>query len=224
MRLKDWPAAERPREKLLARGVDALSDAELLAIILRNGARGGDAVTTARAALRRAGGLRPLLELDKQRFATLPGYGSSAYCAIQAGLELGRRYVYSTLEREGPLLNPAAATEFLVSRMKAYRREVFACLLLDARHRVIGFNELFFGSIDAATVHPREVVKCCLTYNAAAVILAHNHPSGVAEPSQSDRSITRRIVDAAQLVDVTVLDHLIVGEIDTVSLAERGWL
>lgn len=108
--------------------------------------------------------------------------------------------------------------------MKAYRREVFACLLLDARHRVIGFNEPVFGSIGAATVRPREVVKCCLTYNAAAVILAHNHPSGVAEPGESDRSITRRIVDAAQLIDVAVLDHLIVGEIDTVSLAERGWL
>jgi DNA repair protein RadC len=221
MTIRDWPADERPREKLLGRGPGALSDAELLAILLRRGCRGLDAVGLARLLLADCGGLRALLEADCARVARLPGCSDTAYATLHAALELGRRYVWTALERDGPLENPAAASSYLVSRMKAYGREVFACLFLDTRHRVIAFRELFYGSIDSATVHPREIVKCCLELNSAAIILAHNHPSGVAEPSAADGAITRRIVDAAALIDVRVLDHLVVGEREAVSMAAR---
>lgn len=224
MTIRDWPADERPREKLLRHGPDRLSDAELLAILLRQGVRGHDAVGLARHLLGVCGGLRGLLETERRRLSALPGCGMATYATLHAALELGRRYVYTALEREGPLENPAAASTYLVSRMKAYGREVFACLYLDTRHRVIAFRELFFGSIDSATVHPREVLKSCLELNCAALILAHNHPSGVAEPSAADSAITRRIVDAAALIDVRVLDHLVVGEREAVSMASRGLL
>ena len=224
MAIKDWPAAERPREKLLREGSAMLSDAELLAVLLRSGVAGVDAVSLARRWLVDCGGLRPLLEFKLERLTALPGAGPAAFATLNAALELGRRYVYSSLEREGPLENPGAASDYLVSRMKAYQREVFACLYLDTRHRVIALRELFFGSIDSATVHPREIVKSCLELNCAAIILAHNHPSGIAEPSAADGLITRRIVDAAALIDVRVLDHLVVGERVAVSMAARGML
>jgi DNA repair protein RadC len=224
MAIKDWPADERPREKLLREGSEVLSDAELLAVLMRSGVAGSDAVSVARRLLNECGGLRGLLEAKLERLARLPGCGPAAFATFHAALELGRRYVYSTLEREGPLENPHAASQYLVSRMKAYQREVFACLYLDTRHRVIALRELFFGSIDSATVHPREIVKSCLELNCAAVILAHNHPSGVAEPSAADGAITRRIVDAAALIDVRVLDHLVVGEREAVSMASLGML
>ena len=224
MTIKDWPETERPREKLLRGGPDTLTDAELLAILLRTGRRGLDAVALARQALGDTGGLRGLLEAPSREFERTAGLGRAAYAAVHAALELSRRYLYATLERDGPLENPDAASSYLVARMKAYRREVFACLYLDTRHRVIAFRELFFGSIDSATVHPREVVQSCLELNAAALILAHNHPSGIAEPSAADTAITRRIVDAARLIDVRVLDHLVVGERVAVSMAARGLL
>ncbi len=224
MAIKDWPAEERPREKLLREGSEVLSDAELLAVLVRSGVACSDALSLARRLLTDCGGLRGLLEARLERLASLPGCGPAAYATFRAALELGRRYVYSTLEREGPLENPHAASHYLVSRMKAYQREVFACLYLDTRHRVIALRELFFGSIDSATVHPREIVKSCLELNCAAVILAHNHPSGVAEPSAADSAITRRIVDAAAVIDVRVLDHLVVGEREAVSMAALGML
>ena len=224
MAIKDWPADERPREKLLREGSQVLSDAELLAVLMRTGVAGSDAVSLARRLLVECGGLRGLLEAKLERLAGLRGCGPAAYATFHAALELGRRYVYSTLEREGPLENPSAASHYLVSRMKAYQREVFACLYLDTRHRVIALRELFFGSIDSATVHPREIVKSCLEFNCAAIILAHNQPSGVAEPSAADGAITRRIVDAAALIDVRVLDHLVVGEREAVSMAALGML
>jgi len=172
MAIKDWPADERPREKLLREGSEVLSDAELLAVLMRTGVAGSDAVSLARRLLAECGGLRPLLEAKLERLAGLPGCGPAAFATFRAALELGRRYVYSTLERDGPLENPGAASQYLVSRMKAYQREVFACLYLDTRHRVIALRELFFGSIDSATVHPREIVKSCLEFNCAA-IMAH---------------------------------------------------
>ncbi|MCZ6895293.1 MAG: DNA repair protein RadC, partial [Gammaproteobacteria bacterium] len=155
---------------------------------------------------------------------SLPGCGPAGFATIKAALELSQRYVYATLKRDGPLQTPSDAGTYLISRMKAYRREVFACLFLDTRHRVIAFRELFFGSVDSAQVHPREIIRACLEFNCAAVILAHNHPSGVAEPSAADRAITQRIVEAAGMVDVRVLDHLIVGECDVISMAELGLL
>ena len=224
MKITDWPASERPREKLVSKGAEALSDAEILAILLRCGIRGTDAVTLARRLLLDSGGLRALLEADLDSFSRLPGCRAAAFSTLKAALELGRRYIYAALEREGPLQNPSDARTYVVSRMKAYRREVFACLFLDARHRVIAFRELFFGSVDTAQVHAREVVRSCLEFNCAAIILAHNHPSGVAEPSAADRAITARLTDAAGLIDVRVLDHLIVGECEAVSMAEMGLL
>lgn len=222
MAIRDWPDSERPREKLIRSGSASLSDAELLAVLIRTGLPGIDAVALARRLLEACGGLRGLLECDAARYAALPGAGLAGYATLAAALELARRYLYTGLERDGPLESPAQAGNFLLARMKAYRREVFACLFLDTRHRVIGFRELFFGSLDSATVHPREIVRACLELNCAALILAHNHPSGVAEPSAADQAITRRIVEAVALIDVRVLDHLVVGEREAVSMAERG--
>lgn len=224
MGIKDWPRAERPRERLLTAGPGVLSDAELIATVLGTGTARADAVTLAREILALTGGLRPLLELPRKEFLRLPGLGPARYVQLQAALELSRRYLRATLQRAGPLTDPAAARHFLVAEFKSLEREVFACLFLDTRHQVIAFEVLFQGTLDAATVHPREVVRRALVLNAAAVILAHNHPSGVAEPSQADRLLTRRLSDALSLVEIRVLDHLVVGDGATASFAERGWL
>jgi len=224
MKIKDWPIGERPREKLLSDGARTLSDAELVAILLRHGTPRNDAVSLARGLLSSSSGLRELLEADLLTFCGLPRCGPAGFATLKSALELSQRYVYATLKRDGPLQNPSDAGTYLISRMKAYRREVFACLFLDTRHRVIAFRELFFGSVDSAHVHPREIIRACLELNCAAVILAHNHPSGVAEPSAADRAIIRRIVEAAGMVEVRVLDHLVVGERDVISIAELGLL
>jgi DNA repair protein RadC len=222
--IRDWPASERPREKLLARGAQALSDAELLAIFLRTGVRGKTAVDVARELLQSYGGLRALLEADRQGFCATHGLGAAKYAQLQAVLEMARRHLAEQLRRTEPLENPAVTRRYLASRLRHLPHEVFACLFLDNRHRVITYEELFRGTIDGASVHPREVVKRALFHNAAAVILAHNHPSGVAEPSRADMQLTRRLVDALALVDIRVLDHFIIGDGDGVSLAERGCL
>jgi DNA repair protein RadC len=224
MSINDWPLAERPREKLLERGAAALSDAELLAIFLRTGVRGRSAVDLARDLLARHDGLRGLLDADTRACLEFPGLGAAKYAQLQAALELGRRYLETTLQRSDPLTSPAVTGQYLTARLRPYEREVFACLFLDNRHRVIRFEELFFGTIDSAVVEPREVVRAALRVNAAAVILAHNHPSGVAEPSRADERLTRSLREALALIGVRVLDHIIVGEGATVSLAERGLL
>jgi DNA repair protein RadC len=222
--IRDWPESERPREKLLRLGAAALSDAELLAILLRNGTRGRSAVDVARTLLAEFRSLRGLLSADVQRARRMRGLGPAGYAQLQAALELARRH-YQELMQNGPALaNPRATREFLRMRLRDLEHEVFCCLYLDNRHRVIAFEELFRGTIDGASVHPREVVKRALIRNAAAVILAHNHPSGVAEPSQADESITRRLKDALALVDIRVLDHLVVGDAACTSFAERGLL
>jgi DNA repair protein RadC len=222
--IRDWPVSERPREKLLARGPAALSDAELLAIFLRTGVNGKTAVDLARELLQAWGGLRPLLEADQKRFCAMHGLGLAKYAQLQAVLEMGRRHLQEQLQREATLDNPDATRNYLISRLRHHQHEVFACLFLDNRHRIITFEELFHGTIDGASVHPREVIKRALQHNAAAVILAHNHPSGIAEPSRADVQITRRLVEALALVDIRVLDHLIIGDGEGVSLAERGQL
>lgn len=224
MPIKDWPTGERPREKLLARGPGALSDAELLAIFIRSGIKGETALDVARRALIYFGGLRGLLDSDRSRFCALPGLGSAKFVELRASLELGRRYLESRIERGLPLASPADTRRYLESKLKRHGREVFACLFLDNRHRVICFEEMFFGTIDGASVHPREVVRRALRHNAAAIIVTHNHPSGVAEPSRADRALTRRLQEAAALIDVRLLDHVVVGDGETVSFAERGWL
>lgn len=222
MAITDWPLEERPREKLLQRGPAALSDAELLAIFLRTGVRGKTAVDLARELLNEYGGLRALLEADQTRFCAGNGLGVAKYVQLQAVLEMGRRHLFETLKRGEGLGSPADTRRFLQAQLRHYPYEVFACLFLDNRHRVIEFQELFRGTIDSASVHPREVVRHAIAINAAAVIFAHNHPSGIAEPSAADFRLTRQLRDALALVDVRVLDHMVVGDGDTVSLAERG--
>ncbi len=224
MAITDWPIEERPREKLLQRGPQSLSDAELLAIFLRTGVRGKTAVDLARDLLTEYGGLRPLLEAGQPRFCQGKGLGEAKYVQLQAVLEMGRRHLFDTLKRGEALGNPDDTRRFLQARLRHYPYEVFACLFLDNRHRVIEFQELFRGTIDGASVYPREVVRQALTINAAAVILAHNHPSGVAEPSSADYQLTSRLREALGLVDIRVLDHIVIGDGQTVSLAERGEL
>ncbi|WP_323846225.1 RadC family protein [Microbulbifer magnicolonia] len=222
MRITDWPAAERPREKLLERGAGALSDAELLAIFLRTGVPGVSAVDLARRLLADFGGLRPLLEARREEFCAGRGLGDAKFVQLQAVLEMARRHLAETLQRTDALCSPAAVRDYLSARLRHRRREVFCCLYLDSQHRVIAFEELFEGTLNAASVYPREVVQAALLKGAAAVILAHNHPSGVSEPSQADIWITERLTQALGLVDIKVLDHMIVGEGAALSFAEQG--
>lgn len=223
MAISDWPVGERPRERLLEQGANALSDAELLAIFLRTGVKGKSAVDLARDLLNEFGGLRQMLCADEKEFCQAKGLGQAKYAQLQACLEMSRRFLRESLEREGPLTNPDDAKHFLLMRMRDYKKEVFACLFLDTKNRVIKFEELFTGTLNSAEVHPREVVKQALKHNANAIILAHNHPSGDSKPSQSDIEITNILRDALSLVDTKVLDHLIIGN-DVTSLAALGYL
>lgn len=224
MTIPDWPIDERPREKLLKHGPAHLSDAELLAIFLRTGVTGSSAVDLARSLLKHFGGLRPLLESSASQFCHCHGLGPAKYAQLQATLEMARRHTLERLQREDALQNPDDTRAYISARLRGRPAEVFACLLLDNRNRVIALEELFQGTIDGASVYPREVVRCCLAHNAAAVILAHNHPSGVAEPSAADIRLTQRLRKALALIDVPVLDHLVIGDGEIVSLAERGQL
>lgn len=221
MRMSELALHERPRERLLAAGPAALADAELLAIFLRSGRRGCNAVDAGRALIARFGGIAALCAAPRTEALAAPGLGAAGYCQLVAALELSRRVLGAAVRRD-TLTDPRRCGDYLRAWLGRYPYEVFACLFLDNRHRVIASEELFRGTIDGASVHPREVVRRALAHNAAAVILAHNHPSGVAEPSAADVAITRRLRDALALIDVRVLDHLIVGETTPVSLAERG--
>ena len=224
MTIKSWPQSERPREKRLHQGVSSLSDAELLAIFIQTGTQGATAVDVARNLLQQFGGLASLLSADKQSFCSARGLGEARFSLLQAALEISRRQVYETLGREDVLSSPEHVRQYLSLHLTGLQHEVFAALFLDNRHRVIEYQELFSGTIDSAAVYPREVVKRCLRCNAAAVIFAHNHPSGVAEPSDTDVRLTRKLSDALALVDVRVLDHLVIGQGVQTSLAERGLL
>ncbi len=224
MAISDWPLAERPREKLLTKGADALSDAELLAIFLRTGIPGKTAVDLARDLLQGSGGLRALLAAEQREFCQMKGLGVAKYVQLQAVLEISRRYLLDNLKRDTVLGSPKATRDFLALQLTGMQHEVFACLFVDAQNQLLGYEELFEGTLDGASVYPREVLKRVLHHNAAAVIFAHNHPSGIAEPSQADHRITERLKQALGLIDVRVLDHLIVASGDTVSFAERGWL
>jgi DNA repair protein RadC len=224
MAIRDWPAELRPREKLLAHGATQLTDAELLAVLFGSGCRGRSAVDVGHALLREFGSLRGLLTADRERCNATPGLGMRRYGLLQAALELSRRHYQQEAARQPLLDSPTATRLFLVAKLRDLPYEVFCALFLDNRHRLIACDELFRGTIDGASVHPREVVRQALARNAAAVILAHNHPSGVAEPSPADETITLRLREALGLVDIRVLDHLIVGGSRCVSLAERGVL
>lgn len=224
MPITDWPEDERPREKLLTRGAAALSDAELLAIFLRTGIPGKSAVDMARDLLSHFGNLRALLKASKAEFCEEKGLGPAKYTQLQAVLEMARRHLAEELPERDALSDPQAARNYLKSRLRDLPHEVFAVLFLDTRHRVIAFEELARGSLDGAAVYPREVIKAALRHNAAAVILAHNHPSGVVEPSAADRMLTSKLQTALSTIDVRVLDHLVIGEGVPASFAERGWL
>ncbi len=222
MSIKNWPARERPRERLLDNGAASLSDTELLAIVLGTGVKGRSALDLARRLLEEFGNLTRLFSSSLQEFCQQDGLGHAKFVQMQAMLELSRRCMREELEERDVMSSSELTREYLRARMRHYPHEVFACLYLDNQHRVVRFEELFFGTIDGAAVYPREVVKRCLHNNAAAVIFAHNHPSGVAEPSHADVAITLRLKSALSTIDVRVLDHIIVGSKDVVSLAERG--
>lgn len=223
MSIRDWPEGERPREKLLDRGTSALSDAELLAVLLGSGTAGADALTLGRRLLTEAGGLHALLG-DPGTTTRVGGIGPAKRARLIAALELARRSLNEQLAARTSLHNPRDSGEFLRAKLRHLPYEVFACLYLDNRHRVLAYEELFRGTVDGASVHPREVVRACLKHNASAVILAHNHPSGVAEPSGADRAITRSLREALQLIEVRVLDHLVIGADEPVSMAALGML
>jgi DNA repair protein RadC len=222
MAIRDWPTEERPREKLLTKGAAALSDAELLAILLRTGTRGRSAVDLAREVLKSFHSLRRLIAADRQEFCKARGLGLARFAELQAAAEIARRQLSETLRAGPSLASPRATRDFLSSQLRDREHEVFCCLYLDKRHRLIQYQELFRGTIDGASVHPREIVKLALQRNSAAVIIAHNHPSGVAEPSKADEMITQRVKEALDLVDIRLLDHIIIGDGASVSLAERG--
>ena len=222
MAIKHWPLENRPREKLLQKGSKALTDAELLAIFLRIGRKGVNAIDMARDLIGHFGGLGPLLNADQNTFCAAKGLGPAKYCQLQATLELTKRYLEEQLCGDYVFNSPDKVKDYLAVQMRDNHREVFVVLLLDTRHRLIEFHELFQGTINAASVHPREVVKLALQKNAAAVIVAHNHPSGSAEPSAADIEITKSLKAALALLDIRLLDHFIVGKGEVASLADMG--
>ncbi|AXI64187.1 MULTISPECIES: DNA repair protein RadC [Pseudomonas] len=224
MSIRDWPAAERPREKLLEQGSGSLSDAELLAIFLRTGVSGKSAVDLARHLLSQFGSLRALLEADLGAFSEQLGLGPAKFAQLQAVLEMGRRHLAERMRQKTALENPQVVRDYLKAMLRHEPHEVFGCLFLDSKHQVLTFETLFRGSIDNTAVHPREVVKRSLANNAAAVILCHNHPSGNTDPSQADRLLTKRLQKALEFIDVRVLDHFIVGDGEPLSMAECGWM
>jgi DNA repair protein RadC len=224
MEIDALPAHERPRERLLRHGPGALTDAELLAVCLGTGTRGLPVLALARTLLERYAGLHGVLTAPPPELVALPGLGRAKYCLLAAALELARRVAEEPLTRGATLAHPRAGANYLRTRLRASAYEVFVAVFLDNRHRVLACEELFRGTLDGASVHPREVVRRALVHNAAALVVAHNHPSGVAEPSQADVAITRRLRDALALVEIRLLDHFVVGEGEPVSLAERGLL
>lgn len=219
-----WPGTLAPREKLVEQGAQALSDNELLAIFLRTGTRGMNVIVLSEYLLKEFGSLYHLMSANYPSFCEKPGLGVTKYAQLQAAMELSRRFFATRLARDNALQNPQDTHRYLQNLISHRDREVFIVMFLDNRHRVICHEEMFTGTISSVEVHPREVVRAALRVNAAALILAHNHPSGLAEPSEADKIITERIIQACLLVDVRVLDHLVIGRGESVSFAERGWL
>ena len=222
MKILQWPEQERPREKLLARGADALSDAELLAIVFRVGAKGQNAVDLARTLLNEFGGLQPLLDADASQVLATKGVGHAKYVQLQACLALARRYFRSSIGERDLLNSSRCVKVFLTQQLRHFTHEVFAVVWLDAKHRMIEFEVLFTGSISSTAVHPRIIVQKALIHNAAAAILSHNHPSGDPSPSAADKQMTRIITQALALIDVNVIDHIVVGNEACASFAEEG--
>jgi DNA repair protein RadC len=222
--IREWPESARPREKLRDQGARALSDAELLAILLRSGTRGHSAIDLAHTHIAAFGSLRELLTADWNAWTKKEGVGLARYAALQAALELARRHLLEPIKVGSVLSAPNAVQTFLLAQLRDRPYEVFCVLFLNSRHRLIAFEELFRGTTDAAQVYTREVLHRALAHNAPSIILAHNHPSGDIEPSEADEAITRRIKEALALVDLRVLDHIIVGDGRCFSFSEHGML
>jgi DNA repair protein RadC len=224
MAICDWPEDDRPREKLLQRGAQALSDAELLAIFLRTGVAGKSAVDMARDLVIQFGGLTRLFAASRTEFCAVHGLGDAKYAQLQAVLEMARRALAEEMRQGDALASPAAVRDYLRLALAGKAYEVFCVVFLDTQHRVLAVEELFRGTLTQTSVYPREVVKRALAHNAAALILAHNHPSGLAEPSRADETLTQALKSALALVDVNIIDHFIVGNGYAMSFAERGLL
>jgi len=224
MSIAQWQAGEGPRDKLLGRGERALSDAELLAVMLRTGYRNCSALQLARDLLDQFGGLAGLVRVDGPRLLAWPGVGSAKYAQLRAALELARRQALQQVQASDVLSNPGDTLRFLQYHLGTHNREVFCCIFLDSQHQVLCCEDLFFGTLDGAAVYPREVATRALQYRAAAVIFGHNHPSGIAEPSSADRRITDRLCAALGLLDIRVLDHVIIGRGQEFSFAREGLL
>ena len=224
MAITDWPIDDRPREKLIAKGAETLSDAELVAIFLRTGVRGKSAVDVAREVLARFGSLSGLFAANSGAMTAVAGLGAAKYAQLQAVLEMARRALREKLERGSALCSPQAVRDYLRLKLQDRPHEVFVGVFLDAQNRVLAVEEMFRGTLTQTSVYPREVVKRALAHNAAAMIFAHNHPSGIAEPSRSDEALTQALKQALALVDVKVLDHFVVGSGAAMSFAERGLL
>ena len=220
--IKHWPEHERPREKLLLKGVNFLSDAELLAVLIGRGTKTNDAIAIGRALLNEFGSLRGIVNASKESFCAIAGLGLTRYAQVQAAFEIIRRHLEEPLKQTAVFHNVTEVHNYVRSRLRDEKRELFAMLLLDSQHQLLAYRVMFTGTINAAAVYPRELVKQALIDNAAAVILVHNHPSGVAEPSQADIRITKDIKQALSLIDVNVLDHFVVGDNTATSLAQRG--
>ena len=222
MKISNWPLLERPRERLLAQGVQNLTDAELLAIIFRQGSKGQSALDLARHLLNKFHGLRGVLQTDLTTLSKQRGIGYTKYCQLQAAVELGRRHFRENLQEKRIFCNSIQTQEFIMSHLRDLNQEVFAVLFLDNHHRLIQFEKLFYGTINTTTIHPREIIKRALYHNAAAIIISHNHPSGIAKPSQQDCEFTLSLKKILEVIDIKLLDHIIVGENKTISLAEMG--
>jgi DNA repair protein RadC len=220
----NYRACAGPSPDLRARAASRLSEHELLALLFQRGRRSGTAIELAERLLQRFGSLRQLLLADRRELTSVAGLDEASLAILRALPELAKRYFEQSLPPGHTIRSPADTEAFLLARLRDLPHELFCCLYLDNRHRVLGFEELFRGTIDGTSVYPREVVKQALAFNAAAIILAHNHPSGVAEPSQADERITRRLKSDLELVDIRLLDHLVIGDGTSVSLASRGTL
>jgi DNA repair protein RadC len=223
MAISDWPPGERPRERLLAQGAKSLSDAELIAVLLRTGVRGKSAVDLAREMIERFKGVNGLLAPGADLNA-VKGLGSAKRAQLEAAIELARRSMREELRGRASLTSPGAVRDYLRLTLAARDHEVFLCIWLDAQHKVLAVEEPFRGTLTQTSVYPREIARAALRLNAAAVIFAHNHPSGVAQPSQADELLTRSLIDALALLEVKVLDHFIVAGTQAISFAERGLL
>ena len=224
MAIRDWPEDTRPREKLLKRGAATLTDAELVAVFLRTGVVGKSAVDLGRELIGRFGSLGGLCRADKKAACEAPGVGEAKYALLQAVMEMARRTLVEDMQVGDALTSPTAVRDYLRLILRSKEYEVFCCVYLDAQNRVIAVEELFHGTLTQTSVYPREIIKRALAHNAAALILAHNHPSGVAEPSPADHALTRKLAEALALVDVRVLDHFIVAGASSLSFMESGHL